>query len=434
MPDSDPQKGQIPLVVSSSGSRLRVLLDSKRWRQTIAKPSSTVAGPSSSRTTTHPSSSRTATGPPPSRSAPSSMLRHAATATPAMYENETYDGNEPMPLQGRLESSRGAQSTSRQVSRQSDNPSSSSRPVHPAPASSLPPANFQAQKRLRDWPEDSGKSIRRRLLPPFNISAAESADAQLARRYQLLEQVPDRFRHLFNEDGNTQNSDVRSERIGSYFRNARPASVARTPQVIIRNPSTSHAVHSRPSTSTTPITRPSGSTSQIPSSSHSHSQHHNRSSELRRPSNTRTPLSTYSRGSNHHPSTSGPQRQPLSRSAPIAEYEQQLPRTHESRPQSRPRRVITRYRNGGGSQVWMTQSEEEEDMELRPWVYEDDEVLSRHYEYPDEEDATRLTQHDGESYVDDVNMYRDDQDYEYVPEGDGMGPYGDGTVDPREFL
>lgn len=79
--------------------------------------------------------------------------------------------------------------------------------------------------------------------------------------------------------------------------------------------------------------------------------------------------------------------------------------------------------------MWMTKSDEESDEERRPWLA--DEILSRRYEYPSE-DAGPLTQ-DGD-LDGDANMYGADEDYEYDGEGDNMGPYGDGTLDPREYL
>ena len=73
----------------------------------------------------------------------------------------------------------------------------------------------------------------------------------------------------------------------------------------------------------------------------------------------------------------------------------------------------------------MTQSDEELDAELQPWNYKD--IVSYHYEYPDEEDLGCLTQDGGESYGGDTNMYCDDGDYEYISEGDG-------AAIPRMFL
>ena len=57
-----------------------------------------------------------------------------------------------------------------------------------------------------------------------------------------------------------------------------------------------------------------------------------------------------------------------------------------SRPGSQMRRVITHYSDGGGSQRWMTESDEEpNDAKQADWELE--EIVSREYEYPDEEDT-----------------------------------------------
>lgn len=79
----------------------------------------------------------------------------------------------------------------------------------------------------------------------------------------------------------------------------------------------------------------------------------------------------------------------------------------------------------------MTQSDEESDEERRPWLA--DEILSRRYEYPDGVDAGGSTQGD-DAYGGDANTYGDDDDYEMVvAEGDELGPFGNGTLDPREY-
>lgn len=62
----------------------------------------------------------------------------------------------------------------------------------------------------------------------------------------------------------------------------------------------------------------------------------------------------------------------------------------------------------------MTQSEEDEEAEWRPWLVED--IVSRHYEYPDEEGPGNFAQVDN-AYGEDANMYEEDANYDYG-EGD----------------
>lgn len=121
-----------------------------------------------------------------------------------------------------------------------------------------------------------------------------------------------------------------------------------------------------------------------------------------------------------------------SHTAPAMEYEQRPAISGRvPRPESRPRRVITRYADGGEVQEWMTESDEESEAEWRSWRLDD--VVSRRYEYPDEEDAGRSSQGGADQY-EDADMYENDENGGYDVEGSGLGPYGDGTVDPREYL
>ena len=89
-------------------------------------------------------------------------------------------------------------------------------------------------------------------------------------------------------------------------------------------------------------------------------------------------------------------------------------------PRSRPQRVITRYTDGGGSQVWMTWSEEEEEAELQPWLA--DEIASCHYEYVDDANAATPSNQDGIDSFKDGTMYENDENYRYDVEGDELGP------------
>ena len=62
----------------------------------------------------------------------------------------------------------------------------------------------------------------------------------------------------------------------------------------------------------------------------------------------------------------------------------------------------------------MTQSDEESEAEWQPWVA--DEILSRHYEYPDEEDGVGSSNQGGT--YEDGNMYENNEDYKYDVEDD----------------
>lgn len=432
MPDSDPRKGLIPLVISSSGIRLRMLRDSKHWRQSTAKSSSTLRA----------SSSRAAAAPPSSRPAASSSSYTTAIVDPTVAEEEE---DPPMPQQGQVDTAHNSQRTSRPMYRQDDHPQrpSGSRIVNRPPTSSLlPPANIQTRKRSRGWPDEYEPPSRRRPPPATTRSTTsttkdlEASDAELARRYQILEQVPDRYRHLFDAEDTAQDPVQRPTRINTYFRTSRPAAAtARISQASRQNtsqprPRTSHSAQNQTSTATSSSRiHPSGSNSQIRASAVNRPQPQNRISRPQRPSSARSPP-PYQRESDRQGSSSGPRRPLAPRSTPAIEVEQRLPPSGRvPRRGSQVRRVITRYIDGGESQVWMTKSDEESDEERRPWLA--DEILSRRYEYPSE-DAGPLTQ-DGD-LDGDANMYGADEDYEYDGEGDNMGPYGDGTLDPREYL
>ena len=69
----------------------------------------------------------------------------------------------------------------------------------------------------------------------------------------------------------------------------------------------------------------------------------------------------------------------------------------------------------------MTQSDEESEAEWRPWVA--DKILSRHYEYPDEENGVGSSNQGGT--YEDGNMYENNEDYEYDVED---------NFDPCEYL
>lgn len=78
--------------------------------------------------------------------------------------------------------------------------------------------------------------------------------------------------------------------------------------------------------------------------------------------------------------------------------------------------------------MWMTESDEESDDANRPWHLDD--IVSREYEYPDEEDTGHSTQ-GGDPYEGGADVHGEEY-YEGSAEGNGMGQYDDGTVDPRE--
>ena len=67
----------------------------------------------------------------------------------------------------------------------------------------------------------------------------------------------------------------------------------------------------------------------------------------------------------------------------------------------------------------MTKSDEESDAERRLWLADD--ILSRHYEYPDEEDGVSSLNQGGT--YEDANMDETNENYEY----DEGSFYGDGS-------
>lgn len=81
----------------------------------------------------------------------------------------------------------------------------------------------------------------------------------------------------------------------------------------------------------------------------------------------------------------------------------------------------------------MTLSEEEEEAEFNPgWFAED--IVSRSYEYADDDFAAAASNQDPADSYEDVAMYENDENYEYGAEGDDLEPYGDDMAESREYV
>ena len=137
MLDSDPRKGHIPSIISTSGVYLCILRDSKYWCQSISKPSSTA-------TSLHASAPHIRPPPPPSDSATTAPL-HMATMDDSIIDGEgaIVDNSTLHP------------------------PSSRSTQIRPHSSNQLTPLPVHMHKHLRDWPEDCEQSSHQCPLPPI---------------------------------------------------------------------------------------------------------------------------------------------------------------------------------------------------------------------------------------------------------------------------
>ena len=95
--------------------------------------------------------------------------------------------------------------------------------------------------------------------------------------------------------------------------------------------------------------------------------------------------------------------------------------SHVSPPESQPQHVITHYIGGGRSQMWMTEPDKESDVDWWPWLTDD--ILSCHYEYPDEEDGVGSLNQGGTVTYEDANMDETNKNYRY----DKGSSYSDGS-------
>lgn len=299
MLDSDPQKSQIPLIISSTGLHLWIFLDSKHWCQTFSKTPL-------SRDTVKFSSSSTTMGQ-SLHPAPPSMLCPTTSVEPtAIYEDDTNKEEELMHSQIN-----------------STNPPSGLQPMRSTSSSSLClHDDVQARKCHWEWSEYSEIPNPHHPQPhsTTRTSCGGYTNARLNRQYQPLEQVP--------EDGTIWRPNAP---IDTHFRGMKPTTITCcTPQVTMWNPtSTSSNMHS----------------------SNNHLQHNDHIPRLPCPS---APPPGYQHESDHKGSTLQLQHlNPLtSCSIPAREYEQWMQHSScTTHPESHRWRVITHYRDGGGSQV-----------------------------------------------------------------------------------
>ena len=345
MPDSEPHKGLIPLVISSLGKHLRILRESKYWRQSTGKPPSTTSAVT---LTSRPI--------PASAASSSNMLIDSA-----IDEEPGTDKDELMPLQSWVDTlecnSRcpGPQTTtnlSNTIQR-----SSTTRPMNhlshmsnQAPSAVWLHANIQKQKCPREWLEDQESLRSCRPRPPTATRMSAIADSRNAEA---------------NSADITQQIQ-RPQRINSFFKSTKPTT-AHAPYNF-----TSNTLHPQsaiphqgplPSTSNLSHIRTSTSSSRAHLSTHNNLQPQH-SIRYQHPSSAQSPSPTNNLSSYHHSATVPPH--------PPTSHQVQSAMTNE--PESHPRSwvqgVITWYIEGGESTQWMTPSEEEEDLEERPWLTE----------------------------------------------------------------
>ena len=235
-----------------------------------------------------------------------------------------------------------------------------------APSAVWPHVNIQKQKCPREWLEDQ-ESLRSHCpQPPTATRMSAIADSH-------------------NAEANSANITQwiqRPQRINSFFKSTKPTT-AHAPYNFTSNTLHPHSAIPRqgplPSTSNLSCIWTSTSSSQAHLSTHNNLQPQH-SIRYRHPSSTWSPSPANNLSSYHHSATVPP-HPPTSR-----QVQRAMTNELESHPRSRVWGVITRYIEGGESTQWMTPSEEEEDLEERPWLT--DKILSHHYVYINNEDST----------------------------------------------
>ena len=191
MDDTDPRKGQIPLVTSTMGTRLRMLRESTLWRQ------QSQVGETESHSNLHPTTSR-----------------------PQSVGGTDTDNRNNQPVRPNLPQSR-ASSVHRQHP---------SRPRMDTPI--LPAAPVHAQKRQRDWTQEDYDQVRRPRRQPPSTNPPPSTCQRVNPRPQRLPQVPKRVRGLFEEEELPECAEP-LHGVNSYVR-AVASTALRNPRISVR--------------------------------------------------------------------------------------------------------------------------------------------------------------------------------------------------------
>lgn len=208
MLDSNPRKGLIPLITSTSGVPLWILRDSKHWCQSVSKLASMT-------TSLHTSIPQIRPHPPRSHSvttAPSQMATVAEEDN--MADESQFLLEDAHPAYGHAPSTPAQRPPSSQSTNNAPHPSNQ-------PTSSLLPASDHTHKRTQDWPEDYEPPSRhcrptatREPLPSMSRDRdANNGDiTQPQPSFNLESNVPD---------------PMQQTGIDIYFRSVRPSSQVR---------------------------------------------------------------------------------------------------------------------------------------------------------------------------------------------------------------
>lgn len=385
MDDSDPRKGRIPLVISTTKVPLRILRDSTSWRQKLS--GSNVPSRSNTRSVD--------AMPKP----PSSRLRQSAAPATSEEDDTDVDQNAAedehfsIGRQSYVQPNPQRRSTPREDSTPRQRQNSMPLPSGTRGVTSLlPAATVHVHKRQREWPQEEHEPSRRhRQRPPTNPLPSSHPPLQPPppQRQPHPQQVPDRFRPIFEDERQLAPEPPRG--INGHFRATRTSS--RDPRIIMRS---------------------ANSTAMRPPTSQGHMRAYPAQS-------SREPPPPYQPRFNHTAGPSAPRRQPTSSSSSVPSSSRQYvthmqptvrqplaERSQRGDPHSR--QLSTHYSNNRQPVGWVAESTTDEELV--------DQGNSNAFVYGYRNDAEGYS-----ASEQDMEMYEDEEEYRGEQRNDGDSEY-----------